>query len=223
MPTVLITGAGRGIGLELARTYAAAGYDVIATVRNIKNAQRVLPFAEIFEVEVTNAASVLKLQHAMQNRSLDILINNAGIIGPENQVLSNMDFDGFLKTLEVNTVAPLRIVQALLPALQRSANPKIATISSNMGSLSYSKPDHIAYRASKAAANKVVQCMASELELKGIAVASIHPGWVRTEMGGNGADIDVAESAVGIKAVMDKLTTKTTGRFWSYDGTEIAW
>jgi NAD(P)-dependent dehydrogenase (short-subunit alcohol dehydrogenase family) len=223
MPTVLITGAGRGIGLELARVYAAEGYDVIATVRDIKKSKLVLPFTEIIEVEVTDEASVLNLQHTMQNRSLDVLINNAGIIGPENQSLLKMDFGGFMKTLEVNTVAPLRIVQALLTALQRSSSPKIATISSNMGSLSYSKPDHIAYRASKAAANKLVQCMASELEPKGISVASIHPGWVRTEMGGDGADISATESAAGIKAVMDKLSIETTGRFWSYDGPEMTW
>jgi NAD(P)-dependent dehydrogenase (short-subunit alcohol dehydrogenase family) len=223
MPTILITGAGRGIGLELARVFGVAGYQVITTVRNAAQCKSDLSFSEIIETEVTDAASVLALGRALQHRTLDILINNAGIIGPENQSVSSMDFEGFSKTLEVNTIAPLRIVQALLPALQKSTNGKIITISSNMGSLSYAMPDHIAYRASKAAANKVVQCLASELESKGIAVASIHPGWVRTDMGGGSADIDVQESAAGIKAVVEKLSLQTTGKFWNYDGSALAW
>ncbi len=223
MPTILITGANRGIGLELARVYAAAGFQVLATIRNAAQAKSILPFAEVIELEVTNSASVLALKHALENRNLDVLINNAGIIGPDHQSTTDMDFDGFMKTLEVNTVAPLRIVQAVLPALRRASNAKLATISSKMGSLSYAPSDQVAYRASKSAANKVIQCLATDLKPMGIAVASLHPGWVRTDMGGKNADIDAKESAAGIKAVIDNLTPATTGRFWNYDGSNLDW
>jgi NAD(P)-dependent dehydrogenase (short-subunit alcohol dehydrogenase family) len=223
MPTIFITGAGRGIGLELARVYAAAGYHVIASVRNAAQAKSVLSFAELIELEVTDPASVMALHEFMKTKTIDVVINNAGIIGPDAQSTTDMDFDGFMKTLEVNTVAPLRIVQALLPALQRATTPKLATISSMMGSLSYASSDRVAYRASKAAANKVVQCLATDFKPLGIAVASLHPGWVRTDMGGSDADIDVKESAAGIKAVMDKLSLATTGQFWNYDGSKLAW
>lgn len=223
MQTILITGASRGIGLELSRTYTAAGFRVIATVRDVPMAKDILPFAELIELEVTEPASVAKLQAQMQGETIDVLINNAGIIGPDLQSTTDMDFDGFLKTLEVNTVAPLRIVQALLPALKRAKQPKLATVSSKMGSLSYAASDQVAYRASKSAANKVIQCLSTDLKSAGIAVASLHPGWVRTDMGGAGADIAVTESAMGIKAVMDKLTLATTGRFWNYDGSELGW
>ena len=225
MPTLLITGAGRGIGLELAKAYSTAGFKVIAGVRSAANsrAKADLSFAEILDLEVTDPASVENLRAKMQGETIDVLINNAGIIGPDNQSTAEMDFDGFLKTLEINTVAPLRIVQAALPALLRASAPKLATISSLMGTLSSSASDHVAYRASKAAANKVIQCLATDLKAAGIAVASLHPGWVRTDMGGSGADISVEESARGIKAVLDKLTLKETGHFWNYNGTKLKW
>jgi NAD(P)-dependent dehydrogenase (short-subunit alcohol dehydrogenase family) len=223
MPTIFITGAGRGIGLELARVYAAAGYHVIASVRSVTQAKSELSFAELIELEVTDPTSVAALHEFMKTKTIDVVINNAGIIGPDAQSTTDMNFDGFMKTLEVNTVAPLRIAQALLPALQRATTPKLATISSMMGSLSYASSDRVAYRASKAAANKVVQCLATDFKPMGIAVASLHPGWVRTDMGGTDADIDVKESAAGIKAVMDKLSLATTGRFWNYDGNNLDW
>ncbi len=223
MPTIFITGAGRGIGLELARVYAASGYHVIASVRNIAETKSALDFAELIELEVTDPVSVAALHQAMEHKTIDVLINNAGIIGPDAQSTTDMDFVGFMKTLEVNTVAPLRIVQALLPALKRGATPKLATISSMMGSLNYASSDRVAYRASKAAANKVIQCLATDFKPLGIAVASLHPGWVRTDMGGASADIDVKISAAGIKSVMDRLSLNTTGRFWNYDGSKLDW
>ena len=223
MQTVLITGAARGIGLELCRAYQAAGFHVIATVRNIVEAKKLLPQAELIECEVTDPASVSDLQKQMQGKTIDILINNAGILGSDRQTSTDMDFDGFLEILAVNTVAPLRIVQAVLPALRRAKQAKVATISSNIGSFSTASSDRMAYRASKAAANKIVQCLATDFRPMGIAVASLHPGWVKTDMGGTSADITPTQSAQGIKAVMDKLTLSTTGRFWNYDGSELKW
>jgi NAD(P)-dependent dehydrogenase (short-subunit alcohol dehydrogenase family) len=134
-----------------------------------------------------------------------------------------MDFDGFAETLAVNTLGPLRVTQALLPCLRRSGAPIVAVISSGMGSMAYAKSDHIAYRASKAAVNKVVQCLATDLEGERIVVISIHPGWARTDMGGPLADIAPEESGAGIKALLDRITLADTGRFWSYNSSEMQW
>lgn len=223
MNTILITGANRGIGFELARRYADAGWRVVAGVQDVARAKSVLSFAECVEVDVAESASVAALAAKYSNDTIDVLINNAGVIGPETQSSSHMDFDGFLDTLNINTLGPLRITQALLPALQRAKVGKIITITSKMGSLSYASSDHIAYRASKSAVNKVMQCVATDMKPQGIAVAVIHPGWVRTDMGGAGADIDVSTSAKGIVAVIEKLSLATTGKFWNYDGSGIQW
>ena len=134
-----------------------------------------------------------------------------------------MDFDGFAKTLAVNTLAPLAVSQAFLPHLKRSSSPRILTVSSGMGRMSYAKSDRIAYRASKAAVNKVMQGLATDLEPMGIAVVMLHPGLVRTDMGGAGADIAPAESAAGILAVAEGLTLEGTGQFLNWDGSTVEW
>ncbi|BBK32649.1 short-subunit dehydrogenase [Stella humosa] len=221
MPTIVITGASRGIGLELAKAYRQDGATVIAGVRT----PEAFPLlgCRPLKLDVGDAGSVAAFAQALKGEPVDILINNAGIIGPKRQSSHDMDFDGFLETLAINTLGPLRVTQALLPNLLLASGARVAVISSRMGSLSYATPDRIAYRASKAAVNKVVQCLATDLAGKGVAVASLHPGWVRTDMGGAGADISPPESARGVKAVVDRLTVATTGRFWNYSGEELPW
>ena len=154
---------------------------------------------------------------------IDALINNAGIIGPNRQSTRDMDFDGFAQTLAVNTIAPLAVAQAFLPHLQRSAKPRLLTVSSMMGSMSHARSDRIAYRASKAAVNKVMQGLATDLAPLGIAVVSLHPGWVRTDMGGAGADISAHESAEGILRIAETLDMRRTGQFLNWDGNVISW
>jgi len=223
MTIVLITGAGRGIGLALARSYAAAGATVIRTLRD-PAALAEPGLGEVLPLEVADPGSVAALAMALAGRPIDVLINNAGIIGPQGPSSLDTDFDGFLETLKVNTLGPLRVTQALLPNLRLSKDlPRIAIISSRMGSLSHAKSDDIAYRASKAAVNKIAQALATDLAPEGIAVASIHPGWVRTNMGGADADIDPVTSAEGVRALIEGLSVANTGRFWNYDGTERAW
>jgi NAD(P)-dependent dehydrogenase (short-subunit alcohol dehydrogenase family) len=134
-----------------------------------------------------------------------------------------MDFPGFLATLDVNVLGPLRVAQALLPNLRRAPSAKLGVISSRMGSMASAQPGQLAYRASKAAVNKLVQGLASELAGEGIAVVALHPGWVRTDMGGPGADIDVATSAAGLRRVLDGLSLATTGGFRAYDGETLDW
>jgi NAD(P)-dependent dehydrogenase (short-subunit alcohol dehydrogenase family) len=226
MTTILITGAGRGIGRALAENALRRGWSVIGSVRNGADAQELqAAFGDRFtalEFDVTDQAAIAKAAKAL-DRPIDILINNAGIIGPDRQSTLDMDFGGFAQTLAINTLAPLMITQAFLPQLKRGKRPRVLTISSRMGSLSYASSDHIAYRASKAAVNKVCRGLATDLKPLGIAVVSIHPGWVRTGMGGQGADIDVSESAAGIIALADRLDIANTGMFLNYDGSHIAW
>jgi NAD(P)-dependent dehydrogenase (short-subunit alcohol dehydrogenase family) len=226
MTTILITGTNRGIGLELAKQALAKGWTVYGSARVVVTD----PDAHICDhpkfhdlvFDVTDHATV-RAAAASVGEPIDILINNAGSIGPERQSTLDMDFDGFAKTLAVNTLAPLAVVQAFLPHLKRSTNPRILTVSSRMGSLSHASSDRIAYRASKAAVNKVMQGLATDLKPMGIAVANLHPGWVRTDMGGAGADIDAGTSAGGILKIAEGLTLEGTGKFYNWDGSALAW
>lgn len=221
MATVVITGGNRGIGRQLARLYAEAGHDVVIGVRNPDGAGG-LP-VETLTLDVGDDTSVAAFAEALKGRAVDILINNAGFGGPERQSSHDTDFAGFLDTLNINTLGPLRVTQALLPNLRQAGTAKVAIISSGMGSLDSTEPDMIAYRASKAAVNKVAQCLATDLVGDGIAIASLHPGWVRTDMGGPSADLAPEESARGLKDVIDGLSVATTGHFWNYDGSFLPW
>jgi NAD(P)-dependent dehydrogenase (short-subunit alcohol dehydrogenase family) len=221
MATIVIAGANRGIGLELARQYAADGHRVIRGMRGADRAQP--PIGEALPLDVTDDASVAAFAAALGDRPVDLLIANAGVFGPERQSATQMDFPGFLATLDVNVLGPLRVAQALLPNLRRAPGAKLGVVSSRMGSMASAQPGQLAYRASKAAVNKLVQGLASELAGEGIAVVALHPGWVRTDMGGPGADIDVATSAAGLRRVLDGLSLATTGGFRAYDGETLDW
>lgn len=226
MSTYLITGVGRGIGQELARALLVRGDRVIGTLRDPDRVPDALSEfiaggrLTLMALDVRDEASIAEAARQLDD-PIDVLINNAGIIGPKRQSTLDMDFDGFLETLRVNTLGPLRIVQAFLPHLRRTKTPKIVTISSRMGSLSYAKSDRIAYRASKAAVNKVMQGLATDLRPEGIIAIAVHPGWVRTDMGGSGADISVQESAAGLIRLIDGLTLEETGSFFDWMGVNI--
>jgi NAD(P)-dependent dehydrogenase (short-subunit alcohol dehydrogenase family) len=226
MTTILITGAARGIGRALCEDALRRGWSVVGSVRDSETARALeAELGSKFQAlvfDVTDAAAIAKAAAALDG-PIDILINNAGIIGPDRQSSLDMDFDGFARTLAVNVLAPLRVAQAFLPHLKRSEKPRLMTISSGMGSMSYASSDHLAYRASKAAVNKVTQGLATDLRRFGIAVVSIHPGWVRTDMGGRGADIEAGESAGGILDIAEKLDLAGTGKFLRYDGAEMQW
>ena len=226
MTTILITGTNRGIGLELAIQALAKGWTVYGSARQPVTG----PAADIcahpnfhnLVFDVTDDAAVRRSAAGL-DAAIDILINNAGVIGYEPQSTLDMDFEGFARTLAINTLAPLRVSQAFLPHLERSSHPRILSVSSNMSRMSHAKSDQIAYRASKAALNKVMQGLATDLAPRGVAVALVNPGWVRTDMGGPEADISVEESASGVLAVAAGLTLASTGRFFNRDGTEPGW
>jgi NAD(P)-dependent dehydrogenase (short-subunit alcohol dehydrogenase family) len=223
MGHVFITGASRGIGLALAKAYLQGGHQVSVGVRDTGRVQALLPGAQVVALDVADDRSAAALAAHFSGAAIDIVINNAGVIGPERQSTTEMDFSGFLEALNINTLGPLRVTQAMLPSLRRAKAPRMAIISSRMGSLSHASSDRIAYRASKAAVNKIGQGLATDLAGEGIIVAVFHPGWVRTDMGGGNADIDVTQSAHGLSSVIDGLTLKQTGRFWNYDGSSIPW
>ena len=228
METVVISGANRGIGFELTRRFAASGCRVFAGCRTPDQATRLTELAknadiEIRTLDVTSADNVEALRAELYGQTVDILINNAGIMGHQRQTVSDMDYDAWLRAFEVNTLAPFRMSTALRPSIARSPNPRIATISSQMGSLNRKSKGAFAYRSSKAAVNKVMQVLAAELEADGIIVCPIHPGWVRTDMGGPEAEISVDESADGLFSLINKLTKEQSGRFWTWKGEEHDW
>jgi NAD(P)-dependent dehydrogenase (short-subunit alcohol dehydrogenase family) len=226
MPTLLITGANRGIGLELTKRYAADGWTVIATCREPQTATelKAIRGISVEALDVTDYAAVDKLAQTYDGTAIDLLLNNAGIYGNRDGALKVSDFDTYLQVLHVNSVAPMKLALAFLPHLKATkGGAKIATISSRMGSISQGGGGSYAYRASKAAINAGMHNLALDLKSSGISCITLHPGWVKTDMGGAGADIDVATSAAGLKTVIDGITLRDTGKFYNYDGGEIPW
>jgi NAD(P)-dependent dehydrogenase (short-subunit alcohol dehydrogenase family) len=210
MARIFITGVNRGIGAALKEVAEAAGHEVIGSTRDGAQGTVKLDLSD---------PSAIAAQIAVEG-PIDLLINNAGVIGPDRQTPLDMDFAGFLHTLNVNTLAPLAVAQALLPNLRRTRGAKILTISSQMSWMGYRKSDTLAYRASKAAVNKVMQGLATDLEPEGIAVALVDPGWVRTDMGGAAAEEDPQAVARGILAIADRLTLQDTAKFFRFTGEE---
>lgn len=216
MTHVLITGCNRGIGRAMAEAALARGWQVTGTVRQEID----LPGVALINVDMHDICALPEAFEGLP--PLDILINNAGVIGPAKQSTRDMDFAGFQQTLTVNVLAPLAVSQACLPALSQRSGSRILSVSSQMSWMGYRKSDRIAYRSSKAALNKVMQGLATDLEPEGIAVALVDPGWVRTDMGGSEAEEDPAEVAHGILTLADRLTLEDTGRFFRFTGEERA-
>ena len=228
--TILVTGANRGLGFGLVKALAGRGDRVLAACREPERAAalQALPLTSgkdisVYRMDVTDAASVAAARALVGDRPVHGLIANAGVIGPQRQSTLDMDFGGFLDTLAANTLGPLRIVQTFLPNLRAAERPKILALTSDMSSFASAGTDRVAYRVSKAALNRVMQMLARDLEPEGIAVGLVHPGWVRTDMGGPMAELSVDESVSAILRVFDALSVETTGRFVNHDGSEIAW
>ena len=232
MASILITGANRGIGLELVKRYAADGHRVFACCRVPAEASVLSVVAgsheevSIHGVRVADGASVGELAEALGGQPLDLLINNAGANMPmERQTLAQMDYDAWAELFAVNAMAPLRVLQALMPNLEASeaAPAKVITITSQMGALSLDWPVAYAYCSSKAAVNKIMRMASVELKEKGIAVGLVHPGWVQTDMGGPNAAVTVDASAAGIIATIDAIDLDVTGCFRTWENEDHAW
>ena len=229
MAVVLITGANRGIGLALAKAYAARRDKVFATVRQTSQRGELDALAaasrgwiEVIEMDVSDPLDIAKARRKLEAEAIDVLINNAGVSGPDSQSAVDMDFDGLSETLAINSIAPLRVATAFLPNV-KAAKGKIVTISSQMGSMQSASTDSLAYRVSKLAANKLMRGLAAELKPEGVPVLIAHPGWVRTDMGGPGAQLSPDESAAGLIKLIDGLQLASTGKFLSWNGKELAW
>jgi len=225
----MIAGANRGIGLELARRAAARGETLTVSVRNeearaalsAKLAQQhAAPRILAFDVRDSSAIAIAAARAA---EPIDVLIANAGIAGPQRQSPLDFDFDGALDLFSVDTLGPLRVAQAFLPQLRRGRNPRLVFISSIMGSMAFEGASMIGYRAAKAALNKLMQGLAEAVKPEGVTVVALHPGWVRTDMGGREAPLSVEESASGIIDTVDALTLADAGRFLDWQGETVAW
>ena len=228
MAVALITGANRGIGLALVKAYAGRRDKVFACIRATSDRDDLDAFAraqpnwvEIIEMDVSDPAQIGRVRRKLEAEPIDVLINNAGIGGPERQSAADMDFDGLEETLRVNTLAPLRVALAFLPNV-KAARGRIITVSSQMGATGASS-DHLAYRVSKQAVNRLMRGLATELKPLGIPVLIVHPGWVKTEMGGEGAQLSPEDSAANLLKLIDKLDVASTGRFLAWNGKELAW
>ena len=214
--TVLVTGASRGLGRALAGLYAAAGCRVIACMRQGGDAP----------LDVADPASIAALGQRLEGQPIDIVINNAAVRG-DTGGLETLETDGFLEVMRINALAPLLLARALRPNLLAGGRKVVVNISSRAGSLAEGTLDDAdgdyAYRCSKAALNMATVKLAQDFRRDGIAVISLHPGWVRTDMGGEEAAVDVAESAAGLKALIDATTLAESGSFRAYDGRTVAW
>lgn len=226
--TVFITGANRGIGLSLTELYLQQGAQVHATSRNLADSKELHALASRYNTLVLHELDVTDYQRVAQLASelpaIDLLINNAGYYGPKGYGFGNTDIEEWRQVFEINTIAPLKLVESFYPLLQQGKAKKIACISSKVGSMTENTSGGgYIYRSSKAALNSVVKSLSNDLTDEGFTVLALHPGWVRTEMGGPNALIDTQTSADGLAKVIEQSTQENSGRFINYDGTELPW
>lgn len=228
MTTLLITGTSRGIGLEFTKQYAEDGWQVIACCRDPERALALQSLAKLHanirlvDLDVADFAKIDTVTAQLKDVPIDLLINNAGVY-PESS-LSDTDFHDWATAFKINSMAPFKMTQAFLPNLVKGKLKKVATLSSKMGSIddNTSGGSYI-YRTSKVAVNMVMKSLSMDLAPYKIAVATLHPGWVITDMGGPNGLIDAKTSVTGLRRVIENLSLENTGQFIAYDGKEIAW
>ena len=230
MSSILITGASRGIGLELTRQFAASGWEVVACARDPLSAtdlaelQNEFEGIGVFQLDVTNYDRVAELATELGDQSIDVLVNNAGVLSPRSQFPDSVDPVTWRKILEVNTIAPLMMVHAFLPHLSRGEKKIIANLSSAVGSIAENTSGgSYYYRSSKSALNQVGKSLSVDLAGRGMTVLLLHPGWVQTQMGGPSAQITSRVSAAGLKEIIESATPAQSGKFYRYNGEEIPW
>ncbi len=227
----MITGASRGVGLEFVRQYDADGWRVFACCRTPGQADELAGIASlsdgrvtVHQLDVDQSASVSALKVELGDQPFDVLLNNAGIMGQRNAARGDIDYDAWQTCMNTNVFGPMRVAEAFADNVAASQQKKLITISSRMGSIGETgAANSIVYRSSKAAVNMVMKILANDLGPQGVIATSFHPGWVRTDMGGQGADISAAESAGGIRQVIAGLQAADNGGFRNYDGAVIEW
>lgn len=220
----LITGANRGIGLELARQLKGRGETVIGTARDTEDAVELKAVADRTEkLEITSEVSLERLASKLEHTAIDCLIHNAAV-GPRSGPAESLDFDELLRDFEVNAVGAMRVAAAFLPSVRMGSLKKIVFITSQMGSIgAQASGDHYGYRASKAALNMLGRCLSVELRPEEVTVLLVHPGWVRTRMGGQQASLSPEESVAGMLGVIDGAGLGASGQFLTHEGEELPW
>jgi NAD(P)-dependent dehydrogenase (short-subunit alcohol dehydrogenase family) len=230
MTTILITGPNRGIGLEFVRQYAREGATIIACCREPGNAKdlRAVETAlggkvRVMALDVSKSDSIVALARDLKGTAIDIVINNAGISGPRQQGSDKIDPEGWLETFRVNSVGPMLVAQAFHENLRKGRDKKLIAITSMMGSTENHGGGQYAYRSSKAALNNAMRGLSREWAQDGIAVGILHPGWVRTDMGGKNAAVATQDSVSGLRKQIANLNLQSSGRYVDYSGASLAW
>jgi NAD(P)-dependent dehydrogenase (short-subunit alcohol dehydrogenase family) len=220
MPTAIVTGTNRGIGLEFCRALAQRGWDVVALCRQSSQELGALPVRVHEGYDVTDGAAIEAFASSVAPDSVDLLINNAGIL--HSVPLDDLDLDSIRRQFEVNALGPLRVTQSLLPALRDGA--RVALLTSRMGSIAdNTSGGSYGYRMSKAALNAAGMSLARDLRPRGIAVAILHPGYVKTAMTGHSGLIEAPAAVAGLLARIDELNLDNSGSFWHANGEELPW
>ena len=228
---VLVSGANRGLGLEFARQYAADGWQVLAACRSPDSAKELQKLAKasdgrirVIAMDVTNAASVSAAADGLKGEAIDLLLNNAGVMGPRSERLGELDYAAWARVLDANTLGPMRVAEAFLKNVAKGRQKKIVTITSGMGSLEdNTSGGSYAYRSSKAAVNMVIKSLAIDLAPRGITCIVMNPGWVRTDMGGPRGTLAPPESIKAMRSVIARLRQEDSGKFLNYTGKPYSW
>jgi len=228
MANIAITGAGRGIGLELAKQHLASGDRVFALVRNPEGADTLKALADgsggqltIHQMDVADGASIKAGAASTGDAPIDILYNVAGVLGIPGPELDSTDWDAFDETIDIMLKGPMRVFQAFLPRLREGS--KVINFSSQLAASTWPYGGYYAYGAAKAGMGRMMRSVAIDLRPRGIVVGIIHPGYVQTDMGGPGADISVADSAGGIRKLAEGWTLDRSGDFYKWNGEPHAW
>lgn len=227
---VFITGANRGIGLELTRQYLAAGEKVFASARDpsieslSRLTERYPDNLKIVMLDVTDESNIQTVAGSLEGTSIDLLINNAGLFHSKHEDFSSLNPDIWIEEFRVNSIAPFLVTRALKSNLANANSSVVGMISSKMGSMGDNQSGgSYSYRSSKAALNAVSVSLANDLSDLDISVVALHPGWVQTDMGGPNGLIDVETSATGLKAILDKAGKAESGKFYDYSGKQLPW
>ena len=228
MPSTLITGANRGLGFEFARQYLADGWQVYAACRDPASASELRRLAEdklrILAIDLTDPASIRAAATELDGQAIDLLLNNAGIIGPRGQTIGNIDYEAWAEVLAVNIMGPMRVSEAFVEHVASSDRKLIVTLTSGMGSIAdNTSGGSIVYRSSKAAVNMVVRSLAIDLAPRGITCVVVNPGWVQTDMGGPNASLEPSESISALRRLIATFGPEQSGKFFNHTGREYPW
>ncbi len=228
---ILVTGANRGIGLEMVRYGLDKGWRVFACCRHPQQADELLSLAggsagqaSVHIADMLELATIQALSYELRNEAVDLLVNNAGVYGSKKNRFGAVDARDWLQTFQVNSIAPLKMVEAFVEQIGMSRQKKVICISSKMGSMSDNGyGNSYIYRSSKAALNAVVKSLSIDLKDRKIITVAMHPGWVKTDMGGPNAEISTTHCVERLFSIAQSLTLEDSGRFIDIDGSDIGW